>query len=122
MNFELIKTILKPAILLFFCTLVACNQKNRRPNIIFILVDDLGWKDVGFMGSTFYETPNIDRIANEGLVFTQAYAAAAICSPTRASILTGKYPARLGITDWIRGRYSGIEVPLDKRKGGSTCS
>ncbi len=114
MNAELIKSITKPVILLFFCTLISCNTKIRRPNIILIVVDDLGWKDVGFMGSTFYETPNIDRIANEGLVFTQAYAAAAICSPTRASIQTGRYPARLGITDWIRGRYSGIEVPIDK--------
>ncbi len=96
---------------------ISCSSKEgpKPPNIIIILVDDLGWKDVGFMGSTFYETPNIDRIANEGLVFTQAYAAAAICSPTRASILTGKYPARLGITDWIRGRYSGVEIPIDKR-------
>jgi len=85
-----------------------CRRQVRRPpNIVFILVDDLGWRDVGFMGSRFYETPNIDRLAARGQVFTQAYAAAAVCSPTRASILTGRYPARLGITDWIRARRDG---------------
>ncbi len=90
-------------------------QKLEQPNIIFILVDDLGWKDVGFMGSKFYETPNIDRLAGEGMVFTNAYAASAVCSPTRASILTGRYPARTGITDWIRGRYSGVVVPENRQ-------
>ncbi len=69
-----------------------------RVNILMILVDDLGWADVGCYGSTFHETPNIDRLAGEGMRFTDAYAASAVCSPTRASILTGKYPSRLGIT------------------------
>ena len=69
-----------------------------RPNIIFILVDDLGWRDVGCYGSTFYPTPNIDRLASRGVRLTQAYAASPLCSPTRASILTGQYPARIGIT------------------------
>lgn len=73
----------------------------NRPNIVFILVDDMGWKDLGCYGSDFYETPNIDRLAAEGMRFTDAYAAAPVCSPTRASILTGKYPATVGITDWI---------------------
>ena len=73
------------------------------PNFIFILVDDLGWTDVGFMGSDFYETPNIDALAASGVRFTNAYAATTVCSPTRASILTGKYPARLRLTDWIHG-------------------
>ncbi len=72
-----------------------------RPNIVFILMDDLGWKDIGCYGSSFYETPNIDRLAREGMRFTDAYAACPVCSPTRASILTGKYPARVGVTDWI---------------------
>ena len=94
---------------------MGCTSKNNHPNIIFILVDDLGWNDVGYMGSKFYDTPNIDRLAAEGIYFTQAYAAAAICSPTRASILTGRYPARIGITDWIRGRYSGVTIPEDKK-------
>ena len=78
--------------------------ENRKPNIVFILADDLGWNQVGFTdSSTFYETPNIDRIAAEGMVFQNAYAAASICSPSRASIMTGKYPARLHITDYIPG-------------------
>lgn len=69
-----------------------------RPNVIFILMDDLGWRDTGFTGSTFYETPNIDRLARQGVMLTKAYAAAPICSPTRASCLTGMHPARVGIT------------------------
>lgn len=73
------------------------------PNIVFILADDLGWADVGCYGSDFYETPNIDRLAKQGMRFTDAYAACNCCSPTRASILTGKYPARLHLTDWIPG-------------------
>ena len=72
-----------------------------RPNIIFVLIDDMGWKDLVCYGSPFYETPNIDRLAKEGMRFTDAYAACPVCSPTRASILTGKYPATVGITDWI---------------------
>jgi arylsulfatase A len=93
-----------------------CRPAGRRPpNIVFILVDDLGWRDVGFMGSRFYETPRIDRLAADGMVFTQAYAAAAVCSPTRASILTGRYPARLGITDWIRARRDGGTIGPDRR-------
>jgi arylsulfatase A-like enzyme len=67
-------------------------------NFVFILADDLGWRDLGCYGSRFYETPNIDRLAAEGMRFTNAYAAAPLCSPTRASIMTGKYPARLGFT------------------------
>ncbi len=85
--------------------LFRCNTMSGRPNILFILVDDLGWKDLGCYGSTFYETPNIDRLAAEGMRFTDAYAACPVCSPTRASIMTGKYPARLGLTDWIPGRF-----------------
>lgn len=76
----------------------------EKPNIVFILVDDLGWMDLGCYGSDYYETPHIDRLAKEGLKFTDAYAACAVCSPTRASIMTGRYPARLHVTDWIPGR------------------
>ncbi len=72
-----------------------------RPNIVFIMIDDLGWRDTGCFGSTFYETPNIDKLSEEGMRFTNAYAAAPICSPTRASLFSGKYPARLGLTNWI---------------------
>jgi arylsulfatase A-like enzyme len=71
---------------------------NQRPNIVFILADDLGWRDLGCYGSNFYETPNIDRLAQMGMRFTNAYAANPLCSPTRASILTGQYPCRLRIT------------------------
>ena len=78
----------------------------NRPNIIFILADDLGWRDLSAEGSSLYESPNIDRIANEGMRFTQGYAACQVCSPSRASILTGKVPPRHGITDWI-GAASG---------------
>lgn len=77
---------------------------SSRPNFVVVLLDDLGWTDFGCMGSTFYETPNIDRLAAQGMKFSQAYAAANVCSPTRASLLTGKYPARLHITDFIPGR------------------
>jgi arylsulfatase A-like enzyme len=71
---------------------------QRRPNFIFILIDDLGWMDTTVYGSQYYETPNIERLAKRSMLFTDAYAANPLCSPTRASILTGKYPARLGIT------------------------
>jgi arylsulfatase A len=76
-----------------------------KPNIILLVVDDLGWRDVGFMGSKFFETPNIDRLAGQSMVFDCAYAACAVSSPTRASIMTGRYPARVGVTDWIRARF-----------------
>jgi arylsulfatase A len=77
--------------------------KGRPPNVILILVDDLGWTDLSCQGSTFYETPHIDRLATEGMRFTHGYSACTVCSPTRAAVLTGKYPARLHITDWIAG-------------------
>ena len=77
------------------------------PNILFILADDLGWRDLSCEDSTLYESPNIDRIANEGMRFTEGYAACQVCSPSRASILTGKYTPRHGVTDWI-GARSGI--------------
>ena len=76
----------------------------RQPNIVFILMDDLGWADIGVNGSAFYETPNIDKLAAEGINFTNGYAACPVCSPTRAALMTGKYPARLQITDWLPGR------------------
>ena len=76
---------------------------GRKPNIVFVLADDLGWRQIGCYGNDFYETPNIDRLASQGMRFTDAYAAAPVCSPTRASIMTGKYPARLHLTDFIPG-------------------
>ncbi len=75
-----------------------------RPNIVLILIDDMGWRDLSCYGSTFHKTPNIDRLASQGMRFTDAYAACAVCSPTRASLLTGQYPARLHLTDYLSGR------------------
>jgi arylsulfatase A-like enzyme len=74
---------------------------QKKPNIVFILVDDLGQRDLGCYGSTFYETPNVDRLAKEGVRFTDAYAACPVCSPTRASIMSGQWPQRTGVTDYI---------------------
>lgn len=83
------------------------------PNILLILVDDLGWADLGCYGSSFYDTPALDRLAAQGMRFTDAYAAAPVCSPTRASILTGKYPATVGVTQYIGGHAVGrlADVP-----------
>ncbi|MCB1093379.1 MAG: sulfatase-like hydrolase/transferase, partial [Verrucomicrobiae bacterium] len=84
----------------------------ERPNFVFFLVDDLGWADVACnQPETFYETPNIDALAKSGMRFTNAYAACSVCSPTRASILTGRHPVRVNITDWIPGQ----KAPPNKR-------
>ena len=84
---------------------------SRPPNVVLFLVDDLGWRDLGCYGSTFYETPHLDRFARASVRFTDAYSACHVCSPTRASIMTGKYPARLQLTDWLPGRR---EYPFQK--------
>ena len=73
-------------------------NSNDKPNIIFFMVDDMGWMDSEVYGSEYYETPNINRLANMGMRFTRAYAANALCSPTRGSILTGSHPGRYGLT------------------------
>ncbi|MFB6120747.1 MAG: sulfatase [Halobacteriaceae archaeon] len=73
----------------------------NRPNVVCITADDLGWRDLGCYGSPFYETPNLDQLARDGTRFTDAYASCPVCSPTRASIMTGNYPGRVGVTDWI---------------------
>ncbi len=78
-----------------------------QPNIVFILIDDMGWADIESFGSSFYETPNIDRLAREGMKFTDAYASCPVSSPTRASIMSGKYPARVGVTQYIGGNGKG---------------
>ncbi len=89
------------------CFVVSCESKTdepqnpTKPNIVFILADDLGYNDISCLGSRFYETPHIDKIAQRGMSFTNGYAACQVCSPSRASILNGKFPARHGITDWI---------------------
>jgi len=95
-------------------------NQSQKPNIVFILIDDMGWMDLGCYGSSFYETPNIDRLAENGMRFTNAYAACPVCSPTRASFMSGKYPATVGVTDWIdHGNYHPckgilIDVPYIK--------
>ncbi len=97
------------------------NKAQSKPNIIFFLIDDLGWADLGCFGSSFYESPNIDALAADSMLFTDAYASCPVCSPTRASIMSGKYPARVGITNYIdwRGQYHPlkgrlIDVPYKK--------
>ncbi|MCP4261091.1 MAG: sulfatase [Planctomycetes bacterium] len=78
------------------------KESEGKPNIIFILADDLGWAELGCYGSKFNETPNLDKLASQGMRFTEAYAAAPVCSPYRAALMTGQYPARIGITDYLR--------------------
>ena len=92
-------------LMLILMVLTSCSpkiqEKTNKPNVLFILADDFGYHDMSIMGSKYYETPNIDRIATEGMIFTDGYAACQVCSPSRASILSGKFAARHGITDWI---------------------
>lgn len=82
---------------------IPVSADESKPNFVFFLVDDLGWSDLGCFGSTFYETPNIDKLCASGMKFTNGYAACPVCSPTRASIMTGRHPVRVDITDWIPG-------------------
>src|SRR5918996_1337593 len=76
---------------------------SQPPNVVLIVADDLGWTDLGCYGSDLYQSPHIDELARNGMRFTANYSACTVCSPTRAALLTGKYPARLHITDWIPG-------------------
>lgn len=106
--------------LLLFVILGGCTSTQKvedetktPPNFIFILADDLGYHDLSVMGSQYYETPQIDRIANEGMVFKEGYANCQVCSPSRASIMLGSFPARHGITDWI-----GAKTGEEWRKAG----
>jgi len=80
------------------------KAEDPRPNVVLILADDLGWADLSCYGSKFHQTPNLDKLASEGVRFTQAYAACPVCSPTRVAVLTGKYPQRFNLTDWLPGR------------------
>jgi arylsulfatase A len=89
--------------LLLVCAFIPSLQAAKRPNFILFLVDDMGWTDLGCYGSDLYETPEIDKLAADGMLFKNAYAACTVCSPTRAAILTGMYPARLHVTDFIAG-------------------
>ena len=96
--------ILKKLLLILVSSIfLSCFSSDKKPNVIFILVDDLGWNDLGYSGSSFYETPNIDSLSMNSFEFSFAYSSSPVCSPTRASIMTGKHPARINITDWIPG-------------------
>src|SRR6185503_9825252 len=129
------------AVLLFvFASITSGVAVHSKPNFIVILADDFGWTDLACYGSDFYETPNIDRLARQGMKFTHAYSACTVCSPTRAAVLTAKYPARLHITDWIAGHnrpFAKLKIPdwtqhlpleettlaeLLKRRGYATAS
>ena len=95
-----------------FITAVPTLIDAKQTNFLFFLVDDMGWADIGANGSKFHETPNIDRLARSGMRFTQGYAASSVCSPTRASIMTGRHPVRVDITDWIPGQSNRKTNPL----------
>ncbi|MEC8175625.1 MAG: sulfatase [Bacteroidota bacterium] len=95
---------MKKIVLILITTLIfSCSNENEKPNLLFILVDDLGWTDVSYNKSDYYETIHIDKLSETSMLFDNAYAASSVCSPTRASIMTGKHPARVNITDWIPG-------------------
>ncbi|PRX53803.1 sulfatase [Flagellimonas meridianipacifica] len=89
------------------CFLISCGERRmpENPNIIMIVADDLGWYDLGCYGNDFIETPNLDRLAFEGILFTDAYAAAPLCSPSRASLITGLHPVTVNITEHIHGNH-----------------
>lgn len=99
------------------CATSPQTTQGRKPNILFILIDDMGWSDLACYGNAFHETPHIDRLALQGMRFTDAYAACPVCSPTRASIMSGQYPARVGVIDFITGHwrpYEELRVPINR--------
>ncbi len=101
-------------LLLGFLLYVSSSSSAKQPNIVLFLADDLGWTGLSSFGSDFYETPNLDRLAGKGVKFTNAYSACTVCSPTRASLMTGMYPARLRLTDFIAGQnrpYAKMIIP-----------
>lgn len=102
---------LRLSVLLLFLFASSAFAQSRPPNIVVVLIDDYGWADTGSYGSTYHRTPNLDALAARGMRFTDAYAAAPVCSPTRAALMTGKHPARLHLTDWLPGRR---DLPAQK--------
>ena len=109
----------KPYLTLFALLLpLAVWAEASKPNVVFVLFDDFGYgQPPSYRKGSPFKTPNVDRLAEQGMRFTSAYAACHVCSPTRASILTGKYPARLGLTDWIPGRRNFPFQALTNVKG-----
>lgn len=103
-----------------FASMMTCAfAQTNKPNVIIILADDLGWADLTCYGSTFYETPNLDKLAASGIKFNQAYTPSPVCSPTCASLLTGKNPVRTSVTDWITGSQAdGKAMPYEKMMPG----
>lgn len=99
-------------------TSLSAQIQQKPVNVIFFMADDLGWTDLACYGSKFHETPNIDQLAKEGMLFTNAYAACPVSSPTRVSFQTGKYPARIGVTDFIKGRY---HIPARRKEMQEIC-
>ena len=95
---------------LFF---TSCEKSVLKPNVILFLADDLGWSQTSTYGSSFYQTPNVDRLSSQGIRFTEAYSACGVCSPTRASLMTGKYPARLHLTNFIPAKDPGDKPLLE---------
>lgn len=107
-----LKLIIAVLLAVFLCSCQTTQQKaEKKPNVVLIVADDLGWMDMGYTGSTFYETPNIDALAASGIIFTDAYAASPVCSPTRSSIMSGKTPARTKNTDWFGAPQPGDPFP-----------
>jgi len=117
---------MKPALTLLALLHLAITAlaADRKPNVIFVLADDLGWAELGCYGNTFNETPHLDKLAKQGLRFTHAYAAAPVCSPYRAALLTGQHPARVGILDYLRPNSSNalpvsqVTLPKMLRRNG----
>ena len=105
-------------LLVFSFTIVHFSSFADKPlNLVFFLIDDLGWKDIGASGSNYYKTPHIDQLAKEGMRFTNGYAACNVCSPTRAAIMSGKYPARLLLTQWLpSGRWDAKKNKLQEAR------
>lgn len=110
-----LRRLLCGAFAFLFCSALSIilHAAEPRPNVVLILADDLGWADLGCYGSKFHQTPHLDRMASEGVRFTQAYSACPVCSPTRAAVLTGKYPQRFNLTDWLPGR---ADLPAQRLK------
>lgn len=105
---------LTPVVVLLAMTSGLMATEPGKPNILMIVADDLGAMDLGCYGSKFHRTPNLDRLAREGVRFTQAYSAAPVCSPTRVALMTGQHPARVGLTDWLPGRTDRPDQKLDR--------
>jgi len=104
----------RAAAILLTALTISGQAADRRPNLVFFLADDLGWTGLRCFGSDLYETPNLDLLAKQGVKFTDAYSACTVCSPSRAAIMTGKYPARLHLTDFIAGQnrpFAKLTIP-----------